>query len=136
MDKKAMLRWVLDIMGGLIAIYVVWSVNQINDLVRSDYRQTEQIIAVQQTLETVSKDLARVADTLDRMVFEQEVSNRLQKQKLLDRWSAGCMEDHDLKWSAIIRPIFKQIGDHLDLDLTINTEDLPDIRAIQKKNGY
>jgi len=126
MDKKNIVRWVLDILGAFVAVYVLWSVDQINDLVESDIRQGIEIEAMGETLTSMAENIARVADTLDKMVFEQEVSNRLDKQLVGDRWTAAMMEAHDNHWLEVLQKI------HPD----VRHSEIPDVREIQKRFGY
>ena len=123
MDKKNIIRWILDLFGALIAVYVLWSVNKINDLVESDFQQGVQIEALNVLLTSVSTDVKRVADTMDAMVFEQAVNNRLTQYKMRDRWTAEMQEDLQNEWYNLISKL------HPDL----KHSDLPPIRAIQNR---
>jgi len=128
MDKKNVVRWILDILGAFIAVYVLWSVNKINDLVESDIRQGIEITTMGETLTSMAINISRVADVLDSMLFEQELANRLREKTMSDRWSAGCMEDHDREW-------LKFFQNNLP-SLEIHADDLPDVRGIQRANGF
>ena len=136
MDKKMIFRGIMDLFGACIAVYVLWSVNKINDLVESDIRKGVQIEQMQATLTSIETSLASIASSLEPFIIEKEVQARMEAGVMRDSWSAGCMSDHDHWWLKELQKIFGIISESIDVDLHLSADDLPPIREIQQNRGF
>ena len=136
MDRKMVFRGVMDLFGACIAVYVLWSVNKINDLVENDIRKGVQIEQMQVTLTSIEGSMKIIADNLQPFILERELQLRMQSDVMRDRWSAGCMGDHDLWWLKELQEIFGQISDAIGVELHLSADDLPPIREIQQNRGF
>ena len=123
-DKKQIARLILDGLGALVGVYVLWSINQINDLVQSDFKQNIKIEAMGETLNSVSGSVASMEGTLTKMVFEQALANQIALLRIGDRWTAGMQVELQEKWFNMMEAVVPEL-DH---------NQLPDVRQIQARH--
>ena len=95
-------------------------------------QQSEDIndlrIQIKTYVETTKSRLDKLQLTMDELLYQRRLETEISSLTMLDRWSAGCMEDHDHDWLQLLQKLFPEVKLH--------KSDLPDIRAIQKDNGY
>lgn len=120
MDKKTIIRYLLDALIAVAVIYGGWSVRQINNLADNQINLEHR---VEQIEKVITEQLKTMNDTLTKMVFEQEVQNRISTFKMADRWTATMQIELQDQWFEMLSEI------HPD----IKHRDLPSIREIQKQ---
>ena len=74
----------------------------------------------------MNTNLSNINITLDEMLFQTKMKNQLELISMRDRWSAGCMEDHDREWLKVLQEI------HPELKQSV----IPDVKTIQRNNGF
>lgn len=120
MDKKTVIRYVLDALIAVAFIYGGWSVKQISNL-RDNQINIEH--RVEQIEKVITEELQAMNDTLKKMVFEQEVQNRIAAYKMADRWTAEMQIELQEQWYSMIAVVYPDL----------RHDELPNIREIQRE---
>ena len=90
--------------------------------------------------ETTKVSLDGIQMTVEDLLFQRRLELALRDEKMIsamrDRWSLGCMSDHDKWWLKELQKLFGIISEALGIDLTIHADQLPPLKEIQKANGF
>ena len=104
--------------------------NDINDLrveIRAYVKSTDR------QLDTISNTLT---DLLSQRLRESDRAEVLAQVTMRDRWSLGCMSDHDKWWLKELQELFAVISEAIGVEITFHADRLPPLRQIQKNNGF
>ena len=123
MDRKQLIRWVMDILVIIAVTFGGWSMGKINTMDDILIRQQIQIKANQDALASLGHKIDRLTTAIESMVFEQEVQNRLAKYQMRDRWTAGMQEELQNEWFDMLSEIHPEL----------KHQHLPTIRDIQAR---
>ena len=111
----------------ILAVVVAISITTTTVLQNSDIADNANSIEqLKDSFNDMNVNLANINVTLDEMLFQTKMKNQLELISMRDRWSAGCMEDHDREWLKVLQEI------HPELKQSV----IPDVKTIQRNNGF
>ena len=90
--------------------------------------------------ETTKSRLDSIQTTMDELLFQRRLDVALLDEKtataMRDRWSLGCMSDHDKWWLKELQRLFAIISEVIGVDVSIHADRLPPLKKIQSDNGF
>lgn len=89
MDRKSIIRYVLDLLIVIAIGFGSWSFGKISILEKNQMDINHKLEAVETLTEVVNK----LVISVDALVLEQKIQTRIKKYQMLDRWTSSMMDE-------------------------------------------
>lgn len=124
MDRKSIIRYILDALLVVVFAFGSWSFGKISTLEKNQIIMGTRLESVETSLTEFTIGVNKLTDAVEALVLEQKIQTRLKKYQMSDRWTSEMMEEFQDIWYDVIS------GFHPDLSLG----DIPNINHIQAEN--
>lgn len=124
MDRKTIVRYVLDLMILIAVTFGGWTFGKINTLERNQVLMSVQINSLDDTVTVFSDSIVKLTEAVDSLVVEQQIQTRIKKLQISDRWTSSMMEEFQNIWFEIISQYHEEL----------RFSDIPNIHHIQAEH--